>query len=88
MIATMVYLNHGTDYIQIVRYQPLRAEVFPSKQGDNRQQGCQRVCHNMQVGDSLTAAHGAIDAGTAVKTCNVCHAPGRMPDVIVVHGLQ
>jgi len=45
------------------------------------------AAHMMLQGGSFNTTQGAIDAGTVVETCNVCHAAGRTSDVSVVHDL-
>jgi hypothetical protein len=38
-------------------------------------------------GGSFSTTQAAIDNGTVVETCNVCHAPGKIADVTSVHDI-
>ncbi|MBK6739043.1 MAG: OmcA/MtrC family decaheme c-type cytochrome [Haliea sp.] len=50
--------------------------------------GAESASHMVLQGGSFNTTQAAIDDGTVVETCNVCHAAGRTSDVSVVHGLQ
>jgi OmcA/MtrC family decaheme c-type cytochrome len=50
--------------------------------------GAQSASHMMLQGGSFSTTQAAIDNGTVTETCNVCHAPGRISDVSVAHGLR
>jgi OmcA/MtrC family decaheme c-type cytochrome len=43
--------------------------------------------HMTSQGGSFNTTQEAINAGTVVETCNVCHASGRVSDVSVVHDI-
>jgi OmcA/MtrC family decaheme c-type cytochrome len=45
------------------------------------------VSHMTLQGGSFSTTQAAIDNGTVVETCNVCHAPGKIADVTSVHDI-
>ncbi|CAA0122580.1 Uncharacterised protein [Halioglobus japonicus] len=47
----------------------------------------QAVSHMTLQGGSFSTTQAAIDAGTVVETCNVCHGAGRDADVTEVHDI-
>lgn len=49
--------------------------------------GTESAAHMMLQGGNFNTTQAAIDDGTVVETCNVCHAAGRTSDVSVVHDI-
>ena len=45
------------------------------------------VSHMTQQGGNFSTTQAAIDAGSVVETCNVCHGAGRVSDVSSVHDI-
>lgn len=49
--------------------------------------GTEAVSHMTLQGGNFSTTQAAIDNGTVVETCNVCHAPGKIADVSSVHDI-
>lgn len=49
--------------------------------------GAESISHMTLQGGSFNTTQEAIDNGTVVETCSVCHGEGRGADVSVVHGI-